>query len=76
MGLRRHKSSKTSSRSLITEMKYLVSLIPWIQHHDRGTVVLVDHPPQVDHCVWQRHLRHYECISSTITLCDKSTDNL
>ena len=49
-------------------MKYLVGFIPRVEHHDRGTVVFIDHSPQINHRVRQRHLCCDKCIATTITL--------
>ena len=51
-----------------TEANYLVSVIPGIEHDDRSALMFIDHSPQVNHRVWQRHLCYDERTATTVAL--------
>ena len=53
--------------------KDLVSVVPRVQHDDSCTVVFIDHSPQINDGVRQRHLCHDERTATTIALSQTHT---
>jgi len=47
---------------------YGVGFVPRVEHNDSATLVFMDHAPQINDSVWQRHLSHYVCVACTVTL--------
>jgi len=47
---------------------YGVGFVPRVEHNDSAALVFIDHAPQINDGVWQRHLSHYVCVACTVTL--------